>query len=103
MATPNTVGSLLSALYADPEEIKKRAVFNKGLAVPGLDASEWRWDVDSNLMKYSEHGQLTEYGWEIDHHLPSALGGGDQYDNLRPLHWRNNRRRGGLIGALLNR
>jgi hypothetical protein len=54
-------------------------------------------------MKYSEYGRLTEHGWEIDHHLPSALGGRDQSANLRPLHWKNNRRRGALIGALLNR
>lgn len=101
-STPTTIGGLF-ALYADHEEVKKRAVFSKGIIDPKFDASEWRRDVDGYLINYSEYGRTSTFGWEIDHALPSALGGGDQYANLRPLHWQNNRRRGGLLGSLLNR
>ena len=32
----------------------------------------------------------SEFGWEIDHVIPVAHGGTDDYSNLRPLHWKNN-------------
>ena len=84
-----------------PEETRKRVVWARGTPIPGLDPNKWRWDADQNLMCYDDHGQCTEHGWEIDHELPDALGGSDAYANLRPLHWRNNRRRGGLLGSIL--
>jgi 5-methylcytosine-specific restriction endonuclease McrA len=36
----------------------------------------------------------SKYGWEIDHILPVSLGGTDDLENLRPLHWANNMNKG---------
>lgn len=39
----------------------------------------------------------TEFGWEIDHIIPVSKGGTDDMDNLQPLHWKNNRKKGNNI------
>jgi len=45
--------------------------------------------------KYSDHGNTeAKYGWEIDHIKPLAMGGLDNIDNLQPLQWENNRKKG---------
>ena len=36
----------------------------------------------------------TKYGWEIDHCKPTSKGGSDDPENLYPLHWRNNQKKG---------
>lgn len=36
----------------------------------------------------------SQYGWEIDHIKPKALGGSDHISNLRPLQWQNNAAKG---------
>lgn len=41
----------------------------------------------------------SKLGWEIDHIKPVAKGGGDELENLQPLQWENNRRKG---DALIN-
>ena len=46
-------------------------------------------------MNFPEHGNRdSEYGWEIDHIEPVALGGGDELTNLQPLNWQNNVKKG---------
>ncbi len=46
-------------------------------------------------MQYSEHGNRnSNYGWEIDHINPVANGGGDEINNLQPLYWDNNAKKG---------
>jgi 5-methylcytosine-specific restriction endonuclease McrA len=45
-------------------------------------------------MRFDEHGLQSEGGWEIDHIVPVSLGGSDDLDNLQPLWWKNNRRKG---------
>jgi 5-methylcytosine-specific restriction endonuclease McrA len=97
-----TLADLLR-LGDDSEETRKRLVWQKGRAIPGIDAGQWRYDDDNNLMCYTEYGQYTEYGWQIDHQIATALGGSDAYANLRPLHWRGNSQRGALVGALMNK
>ncbi|MGO0305854.1 HNH endonuclease signature motif containing protein [Endozoicomonas acroporae] len=81
------------------EEEGKRAVWNKGKKIiqngKEYDSNLWRWDMCGNVMKYSEHGNTdSEHGWEIDHIRPSSKGGTDDLDNLQPLQWENNRRKG---------
>ena len=48
-------------------------------------------DICGATIFRQEYGQTTDYGWEIDHIHPVSLGGTDNLDNLRPLHWKNNR------------
>lgn len=102
----SSLGLIASAMTApapgSPEFIK--AVFRKGRAIAGIDPDRWCYDDEGNLICFDDHGQCSEFGWEIDHYpLPAALGGSDDLSNARPLHWRRNRSRGGLLGALLER
>lgn len=41
-----------------------------------------------------DYGATSKFGWEIDHIKPVTKGGTDEIDNLQPLHWENNRRKG---------
>jgi 5-methylcytosine-specific restriction endonuclease McrA len=69
-------------------------IWSKGVAVEGYDPAVFRQDVCGNWMQFDQHGQESDYGWEIDHILPRALGGMTYPANLQPLWWRNNRRKG---------
>jgi hypothetical protein len=70
--------------------LRKDAVWAKGRIIPNYDPAIWRWDSNGGVMRYSEYGQTTEYGWEIDHIDPN---GSDDLANLQPLNWLNNRRK----------
>jgi 5-methylcytosine-specific restriction endonuclease McrA len=70
------------------------AIWAKGQAVPGYDANVYRKDVYGSWMKWSEYGQTTQYGWEVDHIVPIRRGGPDTLSNLQPLYWENNRKKG---------
>lgn len=61
------------------------------------------YDCDGYIIKLSEYGQLSAFGWEIDHITPSGVGGIDHSDNLRARHWRGNRSSGGILGAFLKK
>lgn len=86
-------------LFEGAGEELKRVVWNKGRIIiqngKKYDPKVWRWDICGQVMKYSEHGNIdSKYGWEIDHIKPSAKGGSDDLNNLQPLQWENNRRKG---------
>jgi hypothetical protein len=51
-------------------------------------------DACGASIEKDEFGKETEYGWEIDHIVPVAMGGTDDLGNLQPLHWENNRSKG---------
>jgi hypothetical protein len=77
-------------------------VWAKGHIIPGYAPSEWRRDDFGHLIRYSAYGDRTSpHGWEIDHIRPSALGGGEGIDNLRPLHCKKNASLGGLLATYL--
>jgi hypothetical protein len=99
-------GLYSNALYrtqVPPRPPLKDQVWAKGRAIPNYSSAEWRWDDNGAVLRYAEYGnRSSKYGWEIDHILPVALGGGDHISNLRPLHCVTNSTAGGLLGAALN-
>jgi hypothetical protein len=89
-------------------ETKKLAVWSKGKPIfqngTQYDPAVWRHDDHGNVIRFSDYGDRnSKYGWEMDHYpLPSALGGGDDLPNLRPLHCTANASHGGILSGLLN-
>ena len=73
--------------FSDPVVL---AVWCKGRIDSSGNAGVVRRDMCGARIKYEEHGKNTLYGWHIDHNVPVSLGGGDNLENLQPLHWRNN-------------
>jgi hypothetical protein len=77
-----------------PERVENEVVWEKGSSVPGLDPSLWRRDDYGELIyRYDFGNRDSLYGWEVDHidpwhPEPEAM------DNLRPLNWVDNVRRG---------
>jgi hypothetical protein len=76
----------------------KKAVWEKGQAIPECSAEIWRWDKCLATMKWSDFGdRSSKYGWEIDHIQPVLHDGDDSVDNLQPLNWKNNADKGDLL------
>jgi 5-methylcytosine-specific restriction endonuclease McrA len=81
--------------FINADENLINAVWQKGRIITNYNKDIRRWDICGKIMKYSEHGNTSsDYGWEIDHIYPKALGGNDKLENLQPLHWKNNRDKG---------
>lgn len=69
-------------------------IWSKAAPIPGYDSDVWRRDEFGTAIKWSEYGDLSKYGWDVDHRLPQSRGGGDTLENLWPMHWRNNKSKG---------
>ncbi len=78
---------------------EKRAVWEKGEAIPGKDPRRFRKDPCGDIMEWEKYGDdQSAHGWEIDHTYPQAklekLGVPDEliHDlrNLRPMQASNN-------------
>ena len=72
-----------------------KAVWNKGIIVPGYDPTKYRKDIAGAWISYVEYGNTnSNLGWEIDHIRPQSMNGSDLISNLQPLQWQNNRSKG---------
>ena len=63
--------------------------------VEGMDANMVRKDPCGAWIVRDKYGMSdNEYGWEVDHIYPRALGGDDNPQNLRAMHCANARSKG---------
>jgi len=93
----------MSALFGlrISEETRKRLTWEKALVVPTHGPNHARKVAFGLWIVWSDYGNRNSgYGWEIDHTVPTVLGGGSGLDNLRALHWRNNAAHGGSLSRL---
>lgn len=91
--------SLLSPIPRPEQD--KIAAWTACRPLEGRSPADYRVDAYGHVIRWADHGKQTEHGWEIDHVLPSALGGGDHGSNYRALHWQRNRSLGGILGNAL--
>jgi len=69
-------------------------VWDKGEIITDGMKDMARDDQKGDHIAKINYGEERRYGWEIDHIKPVSRGTTDELDNLRPLHWKNNRRKG---------
>lgn len=76
-------------------EFIKTAVWAKGKIIPGFNVSLYRKDCCGTLIYKPHYGNRNKNdGWEIDHINPVANNGDDDINNLQPLNWKNNAKKG---------
>jgi hypothetical protein len=80
------------------QEQLKAAAWRNSLPVGVGDI--FREDCDGRLIHTDHYGKHTQYGWEIDHIMPKALGGLDIPSNVRARHHYGNALAGGFLGSL---
>ncbi len=93
-----SIASLLGT--SQSEDAKKQWAWNNATPIAGFP--DYRIDCDGKQIKWSDYGKYSEFGWQIDHIQPQALGGGDHPSNLRARHSKGNASAGGLLGSLFN-
>ena len=70
-------------------------VWQMAKVVSGYNPTYVRKDVCGALIQYQDYGSRdSNYGWEIDHIIPTSRGGTNTYGNVQPLHWQNNASKG---------
>ena len=71
------------------------SLWQKARKVDGVDPDMVRKDpCGAWIVRDKYRHPENEYGWEIDHIYPRALGGDDNPLNLRPMHCANARSKG---------
>lgn len=72
----------------DPEILE--SIWNRAMEMEGLDPKLFRKDACGAVMARSQYGMRdSNFGWEIDHVYPIAMGGDDNIENLRAMQWQN--------------
>lgn len=72
-------------------------VWQKANTIDGVDSNEYRQDRAGAWIQFSMYGNTNDdlnFGWEVDHQKPKALGGSNNLSNLVPRQWLNNRTKG---------
>ena len=69
-------------------------VWEKARKIRGENPDVWRKDNHGNKIRKASYGIQGEYGWELDHKNPKSKGGTDKAQNIQPLHWKENRKKG---------
>lgn len=49
----------------------------------GHSPTDYRVDAYGHIIRWADYGTQGDHGWEIDHEIPSALGGSDHSTNLK--------------------
>ena len=75
-------------------ESEIEAVWKKAKIQANNNPDVFRKDYAGAWIRKSDYGKHTKYGWEVDHVKPLVKGGSNELDNLLPLHWRNNSKKG---------
>ena len=71
------------------DQLDVQMTWMKGTAIEGFDSNMWRFDSDGRLMKKSDYGRKSEFGWEV-FCVPGSYTGGISLLNLFPMNWRAN-------------
>ncbi len=81
-----------------------KQIWNKATPISGYTPEVWRRDYFGSAINWGDYGNRnSEYGWEVDHYIPTHKGGSDALENLRPLNWKNNaKKQDNLLSQLLN-
>lgn len=76
-------------------------VWQRATPIHTEDPSVERRDVCGARIRRADYGLTSKAtGWEIDHVMPVAEGGGDDLINLQPLQWQNNWAKGDMWPAV---
>lgn len=76
------------------DDLKVEIVWRMGTIIPNTDPAVYRLDVWGTRIEKAKYGQRVPTGWEIDHRIPVSANGPDDFINLQPLQWQNNRAKG---------
>jgi hypothetical protein len=102
MANLNALASAFMGRNAlAKDEQNKLAAWDKASPIEGRDPREIRIDFEGRIIRWDEYGKQSSCGWEIDHIHEVALGGSDEFSNLRARHWQSNRAAGARLGNAL--
>jgi hypothetical protein len=85
----------INTLWNELREVNRTTLVQSKFANPvNLDPNEYRLDDLGAIIKKSDYGTKTEFGWTVDHMFPLSKGGDDNIRNLQLLHWSNNEHKG---------